>query len=179
MKKLTAGLLIFAAVMTVGWLVLSNMYTHEVSEELTLLRRESRSDLVYLRNRVRELESELYRKDDSSPTSAETDAPDTEADGGITEPATEGDLTEAVTVPTHNAPETQPVSEESDTEIPAALYLVAEYNGVIGVFDAAGELLRTVNVFIMTLPEADREALAVGIPAYSLEEALELTERYE
>ena len=178
MKKLTAGLLIFAAVMTVGWLVLSNMYTHEVSEELTLLRRESRSDLVYLRNRVRELESELYRRGESSPAPAET-AADTEADGGITEPATEGDLTEAVTVPTHNAPETQPVSEESDTEIPAALYLVAEYNGVIGVFDAAGELLHTVNVFIMTLPEADREALAVGIPAYSLEEALELTERYE
>ena len=62
---------------------------------------------------------------------------------------------------------------------PAAPYLVAAHNGIIGLFDASGALLRTANVYLMTLPEADRATLTVGIPAGDWEEALELLGRYE
>ena len=67
-------------------------------------------------------------------------------------------------LPVHQPPETQAPSEP-ETAIPPSLYLIAEHKGIIGLFDASGELLRSVNVFVMTLPEAEREALAVGIPA--------------
>jgi hypothetical protein len=87
-----------------------------------------------------------------------------------------GGETEAVTVPAHKSPEIQS-SVESD--VPTALYLLTEHEGIIGVFDAAGELVRTVNVFTKTLPKADREALQVGIPVYSFEEMCALVEQYE
>jgi hypothetical protein len=56
---------------------------------------------------------------------------------------------------------------------------VAAHDGIIGLFDASGALLKTVNVYLMTLPEADRAALTVGIPARDWEEALELLGQYE
>lgn len=189
MRNLTKGLLIAAAVVATGWLLLSTLYTQSVSEELTRLRRESRSDVVYLRNRIKELESELTAGllDRLTPPSEAVDGeaePDTapviDADPAGKETTPAEPSTEAVTVPTHKTPETQtPTVEAPETDSSAALYLLSEHNGVIGVFDASGELLRTVNVFVMTLPEADREALAVGIPAFSWQELCELVERYE
>jgi hypothetical protein len=85
--------------------------------------------------------------------------------------------TEEVTLPTHQSPETQAPAEEV-TATPASLYLIAESGGVIGLFDASGALLKSVNVFVMTLPEADRKALSVGIPASSWEEALTVLDRF-
>lgn len=181
MKKLMNGLLIALAVVLLSGLILSALYTQTVSDELTRLRRESRSDIVYLRTRIRELESELTE-------SLLLAFPPSQNVGGTgeTETGTDSDadsdesLTEAVTVPTHQAPETQsPTLEIPETEALAAAYLLTEHNGMIGVFDASGELLKTVNVFVMTLPEAEREALEVGIPAYSYEEMCKLAERYE
>ena len=181
MKKLTLSLLITASVIVLGWLCLSTAYTHSVSEEVTRIRREGRSDVVYLRNRIRELESEL-----TSLLSAGSE-PDTEAAENDAETETEMDTeteaspeTEAITVPVHQSPETQaPAETETIPEISAAVYTLTEHNGVIGVFDAAGELVRVLNVFVMTLPETDREALQVGIPAYSYEEMLRLAAQYE
>jgi hypothetical protein len=103
---------------------------------------------------------------------------------GVTEdpkPADTEAATEGVTLPTHNSPETVPAAggESTPETSPAAPYLVAAHNGVIGLFDASGALLKTVNVYLMTLPEADRAALTVGIPARDWEEALELLGQYE
>ena len=169
-------------VAALGVAILSTLYTQTVSEEVTRLRRESRSDIVYLRTRIRELESEL------TASLLNSLDPPSEAVGGDgeTEPDTDaatdtaGSVTEAVTIPTHQTPETQsPTVGAPETDASAALYLLTEHNGVIGVYDESGELLRTVNVFVMTLPEAEREALEVGIPAYSYEEMCDLVERYE
>ncbi len=182
MKKIMKGLVITVAIVALGWSILSTLYTQTVSEELTRLRRESRSDIIYLRTRIRELESEL------TASLLNFGNPPSEAVGGDCESdpstdvttETEGWVTEAVTVPAHKAPETQsPILDAPETEASVALYLLTEHNGVIGVFDASGELLRTVNVFIMTLPEAEREALKVGIPVYSHEEMCRLVEQYE
>ena len=178
MKKILYGLMIFAAALLIGGVILSAVYTGSVSDEVAQLRRENRSDIVYLRTRVRELESRL------ASGLQEGLVPPSVAVGGEASDETHAPETEAVTVPTHKAPETQP-SEDSDadagisSEETAARYILTEHDSVIGVFDASGELVRTVNIFVMTLPPAEREALAVGIPAYSYEEMCRLVEQYE
>ncbi len=204
MKKITKWLLISVASAALCWAALSTLYTHSVSKELTLLRKENRNDVIYLRCRIRELESELTASlldRPASPTGGEaesqppdaTDVPETdEATETLPEGTSEDTLedtaaiapeetapaTEAVTLPTHQSPETQPPAEDEPETVPA-LYLVAERDGIIGLFDASGELIRQANVFVMTLPKADRETLAVGIPAASMEEALSILEQYE
>ena len=78
------------------------------------------------------------------------------------------------------APETEGVADETipSYESPEPMYTVRVHEGIIGIFDTDGALCRSVNVFVMTLPEADREALAAGIVAYSEEEMRMIAERY-
>lgn len=198
MSKTAKGLLIAALCALTTWVGLSTLYAHSLSEELTLLRREGRSDTVYLRSRIRELESELtvYLGEvftaPSAPMGGEASTEGLTDCETVTEKETVGENapqkpadteapTEGVTLPTHNSPETVPSVDSlpAPETAPAAPYLVAAHNGIIGLFDASGALLRTVNVYLMTLPEADRAALTVGIPAGDWEEALELLGRYE
>lgn len=197
MSKITKGLLIAAfSVLTVS-LIFSTLYTYSVSEELSLLRREGRSDLVYLRSRIRDLESELSAQQADTDVSVTIPAGgDDPADGPANGPAngadgagadneattsTPAEETEEVTIPTHSSPETSPPAdtEASAAPLPASPYLVAAHDGVIGIFDATGALLKTANVYIMTLPESDRAALEMGIPAGSWAEALRLLDMYE
>lgn len=197
MSKITKGLLIAAfSVLTVS-LIFSTLYTYSVSEELSLLRREGRSDLVYLRSRIRDLESELSAQQADTDVSVTipvggddtadgpADGPANGADGaGADNEATTSipaEETEEVTIPTHSSPETSPPAdtEASAAPLPASPYLVAAHDGVIGIFDATGALLKTANVYIMTLPESDRSVLEVGIPAGSWAEALRLLDMYE
>ena len=197
MSKITKGLLIAAfSVLTVS-LIFSTLYTYSVSEELSLLRREGRSDLVYLRSRIRDLESELSAQQADTDVSVTIPAGgDDPADGPAHGPAngadgagadneattsTPAEETEEVTIPTHSSPETSPPAdtEASAAPLPASPYLVAAHDGVIGIFDATGALLKTANVYIMTLPESDRSTLEVGIPAGSWAEALRLLDMYE
>ena len=191
MKNVLKGLMIAAAATTLGGLLLATAYTHEGSEDVTQLRRESRSDIVYLRTRVKELESELAAElanrepsDDLAVDGVieeDTRIPESEADETESDTVAEDETgEEAVTVPTHMSPETQePVGDDMETVAPVAQYVIGVYNGMIGVFDASGELVRTINVFVMTLPKAEQEALAVGIPAYSYEEMCRIAEQYE
>jgi hypothetical protein len=204
MTRVLKILTVAAALVALCGVILSAAYTQTVEEEVTRLRRESRSDIVYLRTRVRELESMLTAElagrleppdlpvdgvpEDTDPEEVTTDEesaeendtsdtrPEENTDGetdeetSADEPDTQFPESEEVTVPTHNSPE---------TAAPTALYTLAAYNGMIGVFDQGGELVRVINVFVMTLPEAEQEALAMGIPAYSEEEMRQITERFE
>ena len=197
MTRVLKILTVAAAMVALCGVILSAAYTQTVEEEVTRLRRESRSDIVYRRTRVRELESLLTaelagrleppdlpvdgvpedtmesEEDPAATDEAETDG-DTESSVEDVTSADEPDTllpeSEEVTVPTHNSPE---------TAAPTALYTLAAYNGMIGVFDQGGELVRVINVFVMTLPEAEQEALAMGIPAYSEEEMRQIAERFE
>ena len=191
MSKCTKGLLIAALCLLTTWLGLAYLYTYSVSEELAMLRREDRSDTVYLRCRIRELESklsaglqEILPAEPVGGVGEETTAPAEPEEERESETVTDTAVetaapdTEAVTLRVHQSPETQAPSEP-ETAIPPSLYLIAEHKGIIGLFDASGALLRSVNVFVMTLPEAEREALAVGIPARSWSEAVEMLDRYE
>jgi hypothetical protein len=203
MTRVLKILTVAAALVALCGVILSAAYTQTVDEEVTRLRRENRSDIVYLRTRVRELESMLTAElagrleppdlpvdgvpEDTDPEEVTTDEesaeendtsdtrPEENTDGEtdedtVGEPETNLPESEEVTVPTHNSPE---------TAAPTALYTLAAYNGMIGVFDQGGELVRVINVFVMTLPEAEQEALAMGIPAYSEEEMRQIAERFE
>lgn len=183
MSKTAKGLLIAVLCVLATWTALASLYARSISEELTLLRRESRSDTVYLRCRIRELESEL-KVHASTPVGSIPTAPaETENATAPAVPETDAPSehpTEEVTVPIHQSPETQPPSPEDDpASPPASPYLIAEHEGIICLFDASGALLRSVNVFTMTLPAPDREALSVGIPVDSWEEAMEILDSYE
>ena len=196
MSKTAKGLLIAALCILTTWIGLSTLYTYSVSEELSLLRREGRSDTVYLRCRIRDLESEL-----SAGLTTQEPAPDEPADQeAAAEASSDREVstsmtpdceiptqspdgqeaaTEGVTFPTHSSPESLPAPDRETQAPPASPYLIAAHEGIIGLFDATGALLRRVNVYVMTLPEADREALAVGIPAEDWEEALAILGSYE
>lgn len=160
MRSMTRSLLIAIAALSLGWSVLSVLYTKNVSDELRELRREKASDVIYLTARIRDLQqhvsdSLLGRPAVTLPSDSEAQTP----------------ATEEITLPTHESPEVKPTDPAS--------YMLAEHNGQIGVFDGEGELIRTLDVFVMTLPEADREALSDGIPAASWQELCELIECYE
>ena len=190
MNKTTKGLLIAAFCVLTLWAGLATLYTYSVSEELTTLRREGRSDMIYLRCRIRDLENELSARADGSdnlPTVSDkedstdhvkNESPSNSDESTLDRPVEEA--TEAVTIPTLNAPETTPPAESEPTVETnlVAPYLIAAHEGIIGLFDATGALLKTANVYTMTLPEADRAALDVGIPAGSWAEALRLLEMY-
>ena len=193
MKQVTKILLFGLLAMSLLWSALSTLYAQELSEELTSLRRENRSDNVYLRNRVKDLESEIKEylrlslqavggnaqndwKPDGEETTSETETDTGDTDSVETDRVPEA-ATEEVTVPVQNSPETMPPEDVPTVDAsPAALYVVTEYNGIIGVFDPVGELVRTVNVLTFTLPQADRSALQLGIPAYSEQELIEILE---
>jgi len=191
MSKTTKGLLIAAFCVLAVWAGLATLYTYSVSEELTMLRREGRSDMVYLRCRIRDLESELSARSDGSDNSPNVSVEEDSTDHVKNESPSGSDevppdrpveeATEGVTIPTLNAPETAPPIDAEDIPEtpPAAPYLVTAHEGIIGLFDATGALLKTANVYIMTLPAADRAALEVGIPAGNWAEALRLLEMYE
>ena len=192
MRQFTKGLLIALTSLALLTSCFTVLYTRELSEELTALRREGRSDNVYLRCRVRDLEAELKNYlqeavgggEGTFPTGGTADPSFKDEDEAVTdtsavdreENTSAEPVTEAVTLPVHQSPETQP-PEESVT--PTALYLLCEHEGILGVFDGTGELLRTVNVMVLTLPKADRDALRVGIPFFSEAELENALEKYE
>ena len=57
------------------------------------------------------------------------------------------------------------VPSEDDKPVdttPQAIYTVKEHSGIIGIFDQEGALVRVIEVYTKTLPEADRRLLGEG-----------------
>ncbi len=110
---------------------------------------------------------------DSLPVFAETEPPFTETDPPA-DTESESDITETPPKDTEAAPsETTALPIEPND----SSYTVCAYEGVIGVFDGDGALIETVNVALMTLPEADRAALEVGIEAASMDEVQRILDK--
>lgn len=59
-----------------------------------------------------------------------------------------------------------------------SLYILKEYNGIIGVFNEYGELTDIIDVEIKSLPRQDQAMLIDGIKAYSKKELSALIEDY-
>lgn len=66
----------------------------------------------------------------------------------------------------------------AELEVSKKRYLVREHEGIIGVFSLNGELEYTVEIYVKTLPEKDRQLLKSGIYAQNREELLEILGDY-
>ncbi|MBQ9704037.1 MAG: hypothetical protein IJV68_05785 [Clostridia bacterium] len=70
------------------------------------------------------------------------------------------------------------VTDTNETETTEKVsYIVKEYNGKISVYKN-NALVYTMDVYTFTLPEYDRNLLACGIPADSIEELYRILEEY-
>jgi len=62
---------------------------------------------------------------------------------------------------------------------PCAIYIMRENGGKISIYDAKTEnIIKTLDVYVFTLPESDREYLKQGIEIYSESELISLIEDY-
>ena len=57
-------------------------------------------------------------------------------------------------------------------------HTVKEYNGIIGVFDGEGTLVREIDVTVDSLPDADKQDLMIGIRVYSSDELDRILEEF-
>ncbi len=64
------------------------------------------------------------------------------------------------------------------TENKSIKFIAREYNGIIGIFNPDGALLRTVEVYTKTLPKTDQTLLREGIKLWSEDELRALIEDY-
>ena len=63
---------------------------------------------------------------------------------------------------------------DSQADMQTDIYTVCEYDGVIGVFDANGNILRRINISVASLSLHDREMLDAGIVVYGNDELKKL-----
>ena len=72
-----------------------------------------------------------------------------------------------------------PVIENTDNviETETKKYILKEYNGKIGVYENES-LIYTLDTYVFTLPEADKQLLNKGIEASSLDELFKIIEEY-
>lgn len=69
------------------------------------------------------------------------------------------------------------VQQEQESEA-ASAFVVRAHDEKIGVFDASGKLAYVVDVYLITLPQADRELLSRGIRVRDERELAALMEDY-
>ena len=68
--------------------------------------------------------------------------------------------------------------EQEDTpDIEKIIYVLKEYNGKIGVYENDA-LIYTLDSYVFTLPEIDKQILKKGIVATNISELYELIEEY-
>ena len=74
-------------------------------------------------------------------------------------------------------PETESIitSETADKE---KRYVVKSHKGKIGIFSSDGDLIQIIDVYIKTLPIADREMLEEGIDIDNVDELRDIIEDY-
>lgn len=175
MRRLTKGIVCVALLAALGGTALTAQTAYSLRDTLSAHKRDSLHDTLRLRSRVTQLEqvvgewsSQLLEKD-SQPGDVAVDAP-----VGTAPAETESSSVGEVTHPGAQAAE---LPEETGP-VEAAAYRIAAYGDIIGVFDADGQLLHTINVRLDTLPEVDRTALAEGIQAADRQEMMDIVRAY-
>lgn len=186
MKKLTKILLVCTLVLALGGSALSSALAITVGQALKDFKQKNVCDVITLRARVSELEGTLGKGLSAlADKAAQVFAP-AEDDGACgndcpveEDPAGEEDPDRAAGEVTLNEAHAAEPAADPSADPEAAPYVVAEYRGIIGVFDGEGNLLRTVNVSVSTLPDADRAALADGIQAMSWQDMMNIVGQYQ
>ena len=186
MRKLTKVLLAGAVLLSLGGSTVATAAAVTINNTLEELRCRSISDNLSIRSRVSQLEAVLTDKlpelmDKASEVLSAAQGDHDEAQDAIPANADASDKEQPADVPA-DAPAdgmgevTSPALHAVDA--PAETYVIRTYNGIVGVFDGDGLLIRTVNTAVDTLPAADREALENGITAESFERMCEIADMY-
>lgn len=198
-KKLLFSLLVLT--MLGGTLFNFGLF-YELKEKADILKKQGLRHFLSIQDKLEVLEEarEVFRTfgewwESEASTSADTEAPTEVADDepeslpAFHEPQTapsetlphetdapciQTDPTEPETLPTE--PETEVSAAESESALSEG-YKICVFEGIIGVFDSEGILTETVNVSVMTLPEADRVALEIGIAAANMTEVREILDK--
>ena len=80
--------------------------------------------------------------------------------------STDSDASQSIYLPVYVESECQESEDQTilytDTE-PDMSFTVKSYEGKIGVFTSEGKLIETIEVYVKTLPKADRDMLEEGI----------------
>jgi hypothetical protein len=136
MTRVLKILTVAAALVALCGVILSAAYTQTVEEEVTRLRRESRSDIVYLRTRVRELESML-----TAELAGRLEPPDLPVDGVPEDTDPEEVTTDEESAEENDTSDTRP-EENTDGETQEGEDENKDVNGtaVFMVFDSNGTL---------------------------------------
>lgn len=82
--------------------------------------------------------------------------------------------TEYVYVVKDEIKDTEP--QETDTD---KIYTVREHMGMIGIFDESGALVRVLEVYVRTLPEADKRMLKEGFEVVGTKQLNAIIEDYD
>lgn len=164
MKKVTKYVLIGMLVCSFCAAALSTAFACSVHQALTDYKQKNICDVLILRARIQHLEDKLQHSLDAVvDKTIDILSPRVE-----TEPESSPyDTAEVTYAPGHAA------------EAPTDVYVISTYRGIIGIFDADGQLLRTVNVSVDTLPEVDRQALSQGLRVDGWPEMLKMIEKYQ
>jgi hypothetical protein len=193
MKKLTKILLVCALVLALGGSALSSALAITASQAIKDWRQRNSCDVLTLRARISALEDTLGKgltalaekvtevQEVFAPAEGngdENNGPDGNGENDIQA----GE--EVSACPAGDEAPDQAAGEVTLNEAHAAdpvtiPYVVATYRGIIGVFDGEGNLLRTVNVSVSTLPATDREALDDGIQAASWQDMMDIVGQYQ
>ncbi len=97
-----------------------------------------------------------------------------------TTPSSEPASSNIINNSTANVPSSQESSEINVMASRADVYMLKEYNGVIGVFfNEENTPYQEIDVAVSSLPAADQELLQEGIRVYSKEELNNRIEDYE
>ena len=67
-------------------------------------------------------------------------------------------------------------NNDNQVSVEKTVYILKEYNGIIGVFDAKGNLMKTINTAVSSLSSQDRDKLSQGIITTSNDELAALIE---
>lgn len=68
--------------------------------------------------------------------------------------------------------------DEQETTVQEEIFMLKEYNGIIGVFNESGTLTDIIEVEIKSLPRQDQTMLGTGIWAFSRQELAALIEDF-
>lgn len=70
------------------------------------------------------------------------------------------------------------IRDEENTTTKEEIFMLKEYNGIIGVFNESGDLTDIIEVEIKSLPRQDQTMLGTGIWAFSRQELAALIEDF-
>lgn len=193
MKKIIKILSVLLLVALIGGTAVNLGWLHQLEDKLEAFKKQNMNRYLAFYSRMIALEDDVSAlpvggEPHTADSSEETEDKPADTDTMETTPAeTQVSLetVEEADTTLEVAPTEETTAADADidaeTQVEPSMdtrYIIRSHNGIIGVFDPNGMLFATLNVYVMTLPEADRRALEEGIPASDMREVQALLDKF-